>query len=402
MPTDLKLNFISVKRYYIMLFYRDIQKEFERLLPHFSVFLVTGPRQSGKTTICKHYFSEYAYFNMEDILVREQIAVAPKHFLEQYASKGIIIDEAQQYPELFSYIQVVADAHPHYRFVLTGSSNFALIHHISQSLAGRAALFTLLPLSLSELQERKAAETDKLLLNGGFPAVWSKQTPAYDVCRNYYNTYVERDVRNLINVKDISKFQTFVRLCAGRTGCMLNASALSAETGVSATTINEWISVLETSYVLFRLLPFYRNIGKRLIKTPKIYFYDTGLACYLNGIENEQHLVSHPLRGAIFENLAVVEFMKNRFNSGKDANIYFYRDQSQREVDILQEFGNQYHAYEVKSAKAFHTGFLDNLKYLKSVMGSDCVSKTQVIYDGETDMDMTENGMKNIRNIFSN
>ena len=383
-----------------MVIYREIQNEFERLLPHFSVFVVTGPRQSGKTTICKHHFSEYAYFNMEDILVREQIAVAPKHFLEQHAAKGIIIDEAQRFPEMFSYIQVVADAHPRYRFVLTGSSNFALRHQISQSLAGRAALFTLLPLSLSELQERKAADTDTLMFNGGFPAVWCKQTPAYDVCRNYYNTYVERDLRNLINVKDISKFQTFVRLCAGRTGSIFNASALSAETGVSTTTINEWISVLEASYVIFRLTPFYRNIGKRLIKTPKIYFYDTGLACYLNGIENQQHLVTHPLRGAIFENLAVVEFLKNRFNRGKDANIYFYRDQSQREVDILQEFGNHYHAFEVKSAKAFHAGFLDNLKYLKSLIGNDYITKTQVIYDGETDIDAPENGMKNIRNIF--
>ena len=386
--------------FFIVIIYREIQKEFERLLPHFRVFVVTGPRQSGKTTLCKEHFREYSYFNMEDILVREQIAVAPKHFLEQYAPNGIIIDEAQQFPGLFSYIQVVADEHPDYRFVLTGSSNFALIHHISQSLAGRVAIFTLLPLSLSELQERRAADTDTLMLNGGFPAVWSKQTPAYDVCRNYYNTYIERDVRNIINIKDSSRFQTFVRLCAGRTGCMFNASALSSEVGVSVPTINEWISVLEASYVVFRIMPFYRNIGKRLVKTPKIYFYDTGLVCYLTGIENEQQLSTHPLRGAIFENLAVLEFLKKRFNSGKDANLYYYRDQSQNEVDILQEFGNQYHAYEIKSAKAFHATFLDNLKYLKSVMGSESVVKTQVIYDGETNINTLENGMLNIRNII--
>lgn len=382
-----------------MVIFRELQKELTRLLPHFSVLVVTGPRQSGKTTLCKLHFADYAYFNMEDILVREQIAVAPKHFLEQYAPKGIIIDEAQQYPELFSYIQVVSDEHPDYRFVLTGSSNFALIHHITQSLAGRAAMFTLLPLSLAELAEQQTADTDTLMINGGFPAVWSKQTPAYDVCRNYYNTYIERDVRNLINIKEISHFQTFVRLCAGRTGCIFNASALSAETGVSVPTINQWISVLEASYVLFRLFPFYRNMSKRLVKTPKIYFYDTGLVCYLTGIENARQLTTHPLRGAIFENLAVLEFLKNRFNLGKDANLYFYRDQSQHEVDILQEFGNQYHAYEVKSAKAFHSSFLDNLKYLKSVMGSDSIVKTQVIYDGEIDINAPENGMINIRNL---
>jgi len=332
--------------------------------------------------------------------VREQIAVEPEQFLIQYAKKGIIIDEAQQYPELFSYIQVVADEHPDYRFVLTGSSNFALMHRITQSLAGRAAMFTLLPLSLAELQEQRMLDTDTLMFNGGFPAVWSKKIPAYDVCRNYYNTYIERDVRNLINIKDSSKFQTFMRLCAGRASCEFNASALSSEIGVAVSTISEWLSVLEASYVLFRLPPFYKNIGKRLIKTPKIYFYDTGMICYLNGIETEQQLTTHPLRGAIFENFAVLEFLKNRFNSGKDSNLYFYRDQSQREVDIVQEFGNQYQAYEVKSAKAFHTSFLDTLKYLKSVMGNDTLVKTQVIYDGEIELNIPENGMINIRNIF--
>jgi predicted AAA+ superfamily ATPase len=267
-------------------------------------------------------------------------------------------------------------------------------------LAGRAALFTLLPLSLTELQERHTIDTDTLLFNGGFPAVWSKQTHAYDVCRNYYNTYIERDVRSLINVKDRTQFQTFVRLCAGRTGCVFNASTFSSEIGVSLPTIKEWLSVLEASYVIFRLLPYSGNIGKRLVKTPKIYFYDTGLVCYLTGIENTQQLSTHPLRGAIFENLVVLEFLKKRFNTGKDSNIYYYRDQL-REVDILQEFGNQYHAYEVKSAKAFHSGFTDNLKYLKNILSNDSLTKTQVIYDGEIDINTPENGMMNFRNIFS-
>ncbi|MDR3133271.1 MAG: ATP-binding protein [Prevotellaceae bacterium] len=377
--------------------YREITKEFERLLPHFRVLVITGPRQSGKTTLSKAYFSSYTYFNMEDTRIREQIAAAPKAFLEQYAAKGIVIDEAQQYPALFSDIQVIADAHPDYRFVLTGSSNFTLIRNITQSLAGRVALFTLLPLSLAELKDKIAADTDTLLFNGGFPAVWANGTPAYDVCRNYYNTYVERDVRNLINVKNLSKFQTFIRLCAGRVGCEFNASALSNETGVSAPTINEWVSILEASYVLFRLQPFYKNIGKRLVKMPKIYFYDTAMVCFLAGIENAQQLATHPLRGGIFENMAVLEFIKQRYNAGKDANLFFYRDKSQREVDIVQDLGNKYHAYEVKSAKAFHPGFLDNLKYLKNILG-DSLVRTQVIYDGETDIPTDENGMVNFRN----
>jgi predicted AAA+ superfamily ATPase len=381
-----------------MMIQRTLQGELSRLLPHFRVLVVTGPRQSGKTTLCKNHFSGYAYFNMEDAKVREQIAVAPKHFLEQYAQHGMVIDEVQQLPEIFPYIQVVADERPDYRFVLTGSSNFALMHRITQSLAGRAALLTLLPLSLAELGEQANADTDVLLFRGGFPAVWGNQSLAYDVCRNYYSTYVERDVRSLLNVKDVSKFQTFMRLCAGRTGNEFNASALSGETGVSVPTINEWLSVLEASYVLFRVQPFYRNFGKRLVKTPKIYFYDTAMVCYLMGIENELQLATHPLRGAIFENMVVVELIKSRLNAGKDPNVYFYRDKSQHEVDIVQEFGAQCYAYEVKSAKSFHSTFLDNLKYLKSVMG-DALVRTQVVYDGDIDLNLPENGMVNFRNF---
>ncbi|MDR0687232.1 MAG: ATP-binding protein [Prevotellaceae bacterium] len=305
------------------------------MLRHYSVVVLTGPRQSGKTTLCKNKFPGYAYFNMEDLSLREQVAAAPKGFLEQYAPGGIIIDEVQQYPELLSFVQVVADSHPSYRFILTGSSNFALLQKVTQSLAGRAALLTLLPLSLAELKGYLHADTDTLLLNGGYPAVWGRQMPAHDVYRSYYSTYVERDVRQLLNIKDISSFKTFIRLCAGRIGSELSASALSCEVGVSSHTITHWLSILEASYLLFRLPPFYRNIGKRLVKAPKIYFFDTGLACFLLGIENERQLATHPLRGAIFENLITLELMKSRFNAGREPNIYFYRDKSQREVDIV-------------------------------------------------------------------
>jgi predicted AAA+ superfamily ATPase len=379
---------------------RAILSETERLLRHFPVVVLTGPRQSGKTTLCKEKFSGYTYFNMEDISVREQIAAAPRHFLEAYAAKGIIIDEAQCYPELFSYIQVVADDHPDHHFIITGSSNFALTHKITQSLSGRAALLTLLPLSLAELKGIRNIDTDTLLLNGGYPAVWAKKIPPNDVCRNYYNTYVERDVRQLLNIKDLSKFQIFIRLCAGRIGSELNASALSNEVGVSVNTIHEWLSTLEASYILFRLPPFHKNIGKRLIKSPKLYFYDTGLVCFLLGIENEQQLKSHPLRGAIFENLVVLEFVKSRLNQGKDPNFYYYRDKSQKEIDLIQENGNQYVAYEIKSAKAFHTDFLNNLHYLKNLLG-DALTAYGVIYDGDAELVAPENGMINFRSLSS-
>lgn len=379
--------------------HRELKSEMLRLKEYYSVLVLIGPRQSGKTTLCKECFSGYHYVNLENIALREQIALAPVDFLKQFAG-GMILDEVQQYPDLFSYIQVVVDDLPDSRFVLTGSSNFSLMEKVTQSLAGRAATLSLLPLSITELEEVAEISTDTLLLNGGYPAVWGKKIPVQDVARQYYNTYVERDVRQLLNVKDITKFQTFIRLCAGRIGTELNASALSNEVGVTVHTIQEWLSVLEASYIIFRLPPFYRNIGKRLVKAPKIYFCDTGLVCYLLGIETELQLSTHPLRGAIFENYCVLELLKNRYNKGKASNLYFYRDQSQREVDIVQEYGMDYHAYEIKSSRIFHKDFLKNLHYLKKLLG-DNLTQTQVIYDGDLNINSKENGMINFRNLPS-
>jgi predicted AAA+ superfamily ATPase len=309
------------------------------------------------------------------------------------------VDDVQQYPDLFSYVQVVVDENPESHIVLIGSSNFALLQRVTQSLAGRTAVLTLLPLSLSELgKERLTASTDTIMLNGGYPSVWAENIPVQTVSKNYYNTYIERDLRQLINIKDLSKYQVFIRLCAGRTGTEFNASALSNEVGVSVPTIHEWLSTLEASYIVFRMPPFFRNVGKRLIKSPKIYFYDTGLLCFLLGIENENHLQTHPLRGAIFENMVVLEFLKNRFNAGKLSNLYFYRDKSQREIDIVQEFADTFKAYEIKSASAFHPDFMHNLNYLKDLLNEKLTS-TQVIYDGEIELKSSKNGIVNFRNI---
>lgn len=381
----------------IVLLNRVLQPELARLNKLYSVIVVTGPRQSGKTTLCKNLFARYHYVDIDDINIREQISAAPKAFLKQHA-RGMVIDEVQQYPELLSYIKVIVDEIPDSHFVLTGSSNFALMQNVTQSLAGRAATLTLLPFSLKELGKRIKTDTDTVLLNGGYPAVWAKKIPVQDVSRNYYSTYIERDVRQLLNVKDMTRFQIFIRLCAGRVGTELNASALSNEVGVSVPTIHEWLSVLETSYIIFRLPPFYRNVGKRLIKTPKLYFIDTGLVCFLLGIENEKQLAAHPLRGAIFENLVVLEFLKDRLNKGKLPNLFYYRDKSQREVDIVQEQGSELLAYEIKSAKSFTKDFFNNLDYLKSLLGKNLVS-TQLIYDGETDIHSKENGIINFRNV---
>ncbi|MDR3246527.1 MAG: ATP-binding protein, partial [Prevotellaceae bacterium] len=357
-----------------------------------------GPRQSGKTTLCKTLFPDYAFFNLEDTTVVKEIAVSPKSFLEEYAAKGMVIDEAQKYPELFPYIKLVADEQPDYRFVITGSSNFLMMERITESLAGRVALNTLLPLSLSELNEYSDYDTDTLLFRGGYPAIWGDGMSPRDVIVNYYNTYIERDVRQITNLVNLSGFQRFIQLCAGRIGTEFNAVTLSNEVGVSVPTIQQWFSVLEASYVIFRLKPFYQNIGKRLIKAPKIYFYDTAVACFLLGIENAGQLKTHPLRGAIFENYVVLEFLKNRFNAGKTNNLFFYRDKSQHEIDIVQEFAYQYRAYEIKSATTFHSEFTRNLDYLKKILGDRLLS-TKVIFDGETELNVTENGIINFRSV---
>ena len=377
---------------------RELCSEILRLKTYFPVIVLTGPRQSGKTTLAKKLFSGFHYVDMTRATDRQIIESSPESFLRQYAD-GVIIDEAQNYPELFPYIKIVADELPDSNFILTGSNNFSLMEKVTESLAGRAATLALLPLSLSELgDDRAKLPTDTLLFNGGYPAVWAKNIPAVDTSRHYYNLYIERDVRKLINVKDLSKFQIFIRLCAGRIGTEFNAQSLSNEIGISHHTVFNWLSILEASYLVFRLQPFYQNIGKRLVKSPKIYFHDTAIICFLLGIETPEQLKTHPLRGAIFENYVVLEFLKNRFNAGKTNNLFFYRDKSQREVDIVQQFGHQYHAYEIKSAVTFHSDFTGNLNYLKKVLG-DTLIKKQVIYDGVLELDTPENGVINFRNM---
>ncbi len=382
------------------LIYRQLSAEIERLSHYFPVITITGPRQSGKTTISKSIFGQYKYVNLEDIILRETIVNAPKSFLIEH-SKGLIIDEAHLVPELFSFIQVLVDEDRTRRFILTSSSNFSLLQSVTQSLAGRTAIVTLLPLSLNEIGQQIDLSTDTLLIQGGYPAVWNGSTQARDVYANYYKTYIERDVRTLINLKDLSQFQRFIKLCAGRIGSEFNASSFANDIGVSSHTINEWVSRLEASYIIYRLQPYFRNQGKRLIKSPKIYFYDTGLVCYLLGIENENQLNTHPVRGNLFENMIVVEFLKHRYNQGKDANIYFYRDNQQKEVDIVQENAGKLSLFEIKSARDFHKDFLKGLNYFKKLFSQD-VEKSTIIYDGDMENLSNENGIINFRTFIKN
>ena len=363
----------------------------------FPVLTLTGPRQSGKTTLCKNLFPDMPYVNLEMTPVREQIMQDTVAFLDHYPD-GLMIDEAQHYPALFSYIQVAVDEHPERKYVLTGSSNFSLLEKVTQSLSGRTALFTLLPFSLHELRTlTDSATTDTFILNGGYPAVWAKNTPADLFCSNYYNTYIERDVRQIVNIKEIGLFQRFIRLVAGRIGAECNASSLTNEVGVTSKTITHWFSILAASYIVYMLPPYYENINKRLFKTPKVYFYDTALACYLLGIETEAQLSVHPLRGALFENMVINEAMKERMNIGKDPNLFFYKDRA-HEIDLIHVQGYELNVYEIKSSKTYHKEFYRGIDYLKNIFG-ERITRSAVIFDGDAEMPSAQNGIYNFRNF---
>lgn len=360
---------------------RSITAAIMQALPYYPVIVITGPRQVGKTTLCRHIFADYKEYNLETIALRSAIAEDPVGFIDS-CGQCVLIDEVQQLPELMSYIQVEVDKNPDRKFILTGSNNFALLESVTQSMAGRAALFTLLPFSMDEVGDYKLQPTDSLLLKGFYPGVVVKNTPVEMFFYNYYSTYIERDVRQVKDIANLSAFQLFVKLLAGRTGSEFNASALANEIGVSAPTIKSWFGVLQASYIAFALQPFYTNIAKRLTKMPKVYFYDTGLLCHLLGITTPEQLAVHPLRGAVFENLAVTELMKQRFKRAKAPNLYFYRENAGREVDILQDNGLTYDLYEVKSSCTYTPAFMKNIKYLRELF-PDRIAQAKVVYDGE-------------------
>lgn len=377
---------------------RTIAAKVTQLMGYYQVVTITGPRQSGKTTLCRNMFKDFDYVNLEDPTVRALAEDDPRTFFDMH-SKQLIIDEIQNSAGLLSHIQVLVDEDKGRRFILTGSGNFALMPGITQSLAGRTAVLTLLPLSLAELgSANMGGPTDTLILNGGYPAVWATSLPRSDMYRNYYSTYVERDVRQLLNIKDITTFQKFIRLSAGRVGQLFNASSLAGEVGTTAKTISSWLNALTASYIAYTLPPYFENIGKRLVKTPKLYFHDTGLACYLLGIRSEEQLQVHPLRGALFENLAVNEALKSRTNIGEDSNLYFYRDKSQTEVDLVAVDGLQMSAYEIKSGKSYQSEYFKGLNTLRTLFGGR-VTRSAVIYDGSDELRTATNGCYNIRNV---
>jgi len=318
----------------------------------YPVVTVTGPRQSGKTTLCRTAFPHLPYFNMERPDLREATAADPQGFLA-HAADGAIIDEVQRVPELLSYLQVhVDEQRRNGMFVVTGSEQFRLSESISQSLAGRTAILRLLPFSIEEAALiRPSMPVDEMLFTGFYPRIYDQALHPPQALGDYFETYVERDVRLLGGVRDLSSFQRFVRLCAGRVGQLLNLQSLGNDAGISHTTARHWISVLEASYVAFLLPPLHANVSKRLTKTPKLYFHDVGLASWLLGIESAAQLATHPLRGTLFENLVVADVLKFRYNSGRRGNLHFYRDSSGLEVDLIYPLAGRHLPIEVKAGQ---------------------------------------------------
>ena len=349
---------------------RIIEPVFNNLHSQYPVVTLTGPRQSGKTTLCRKVFPDMAYANLESPDVREYAASDPRGFLAVYES-GVIIDEIQRVPNLVSYIQGIVDERKvPGQFILTGSQQFEVMNTISQSLAGRTALLKLLPFSISEVRETTLPESlDALLLKGFYPRIHDQALNPTQALGDYYETYVEKDLRQLSSIRDLRLFHKFVRLCAGRIGQIVNMQSLANDTGVSHTTVQEWLSLLEASYIIFLLKPWYRNISKRLIKSPKIYFYDVGLAAYLLGMESEIHVTRDPLRGNLFENLALMEVVKHRFNRGRKNVVTFYRDSRGNEVDMILESGHDLFPLEVKAGATIAEDFFKGLKHFSRVAG---------------------------------
>lgn len=363
--------------------YRFMSEAIIEASRYFPVVTVTGPRQSGKSTLLRHLFPEMPYLSMEDPDTRSAAKMDPMGFLASYP-EGVIFDEVQHTPDLLSYIQSIVDDNPRRKFYLTGSSQFSLLKNVTQSLAGRTAVFELLPLSLGEIAApAKADSVDGLLYSGFYPAVWSGKNLPRLLYPNYIKTYLERDVRNLLAVKDLDLFQRFIRLCAARIGSVFNASELSNELGVAVNTVNSWLAVLQASYIIYMLPPFFTNTRKRLTKSPKIYFTDCGLAAYLLDIDSPQTMNRDKMRGHLFENMVIMNIFKDRLNRGVDGGLYFYRDSNGNEVDLLVKTGSQYSCYEIKSSATFHPDFIKGLSNFEKNY-PDLIKEKTVIYTGRT------------------
>lgn len=364
---------------------RTAVDKLRQLATKFPFVTITGPRQSGKSTLAETAFPDFRQVSLEDLDNREFAANDPRGFIATYSSKTII-DEVQRVPSLLSYLQTHADkSHEMGMYVLTGSQNFELMEAVDQSLAGRTALLTLLPLSHEEMRQAGILpeNVDAEIFHGSYPALYDRSIHPVDYFPSYIKSYLERDVRQMKAIEDLSMFRKLVRLCAGRIGQILNKSSLAVECGVTAPTVDSWLSVLEESYIIYFLRPDYRNFSKRLVKSPKLYFYDTGLACSLLDIKSPEQVAAHYLRGGLFENMVINEILKRGLNRGVDPVLSFWRDSAGHEVDLLVTTGDSQHAYEIKSGATFSTDYFKGLDYWAGLSGAS-PSQLSVIYAGET------------------
>jgi predicted AAA+ superfamily ATPase len=339
---------------------RKLTAKIKKLSLLYPVVAVTGPRQSGKTTLVREIFSKHLYLNLENLDLLAAARADPRSFLRMGSGQKIIIDEIQKFPDLFSYIQVEVDEKKiPGQFIITGSEQFELSEKISQSLAGRVANLTLLPLAISELAN--IPEYQKLAIDGFYPKIYDKHILPKDYYRDYLSTYVERDVRQIKNIGDLSSFQRFLQLVAGRVGQVANLSSMASDTGVSHRTIESWLSVLEASYIIIRLQPYFQNFGKRVIKSPKLYFYDIGLLCYLLGINTEEEINGHFATGHIFENMVIADRLKSNFNERSSDKLYFFRDNNGLEVDLIIDQGRSQAGVEIKSGQTYASEMMSGL-----------------------------------------
>ena len=370
----------------------------KKLAKGFPIVTITGPRQSGKSTLVKEVFSDKKYVSFENSALRKQAAEDPHDFLAQFP-EGAIIDEVQRVPDIFSYLQTLVDERNKVGlFILTGSNQFEYMQNLTQSLAGRTAILKLLPFSYSEIYGENRINLDEILLRGFYPAIFDKKISETDFYPSYITTYLERDVRQISNIVNLSIFQNFLELCAGRTGQILNKNSLANECGVSQPTIEEWITILEASFIVYRMRPYFKNLKKRIVKSPKLYFFDTGLVCSLLNIETTEQLKRHPLRGEIFETFVVSEFLKYRFHQGFRSNFYFYRDSNMNEIDVIIDTGYGPVPLEIKSGMTINDSFFKGLNFFRKL--ANRYKNSGLIYGGDRNFKYLSHEIKDYTKVY--